>query len=287
MSDTNDNSKLQEKLELLKQGNSKDKFYNAGKAIVSAIPSFSWLSIGSLAVPFYEHFIKDPSSQRLHDFLEEVVQNLYTLEQQCEAVSFDNPTFQTTFKKAIRIAECEHQQEKLEALRNAVLNSAIPNSLKDDIQVVFLKWIDEFTVSHIRLLRMLHYIDNYNEEEFLANLPDLEENRIFYNQVLLELRGKGLIKLREVYETFEEEPPTASFIDDAEEILKQETDEIESIISDLNPFQARRKYEKNFRTVKHTKNIDKIISNVKHNSQKSITTELGKQFIEFIENPLV
>ncbi|NER07865.1 MAG: hypothetical protein F6K17_37605, partial [Okeania sp. SIO3C4] len=94
------------------------------------------------------------------------------------------------------------QQEKLEALRNAILNSAIPNSLKDDIQAIFLKWIDEFTVSHIRLLKMLDYIDNYhyidyNEEEILANLadleeetlanlpvPDLRENRIFYNQIL-------------------------------------------------------------------------------------------------------
>ncbi|NEQ73222.1 MAG: hypothetical protein F6K23_09115 [Okeania sp. SIO2C9] len=281
MSDTNNNSQLQEKLELLKQGNSKDKNYNAKKALVSAIPA-----IGSLAVTFYENYIKEPSSQRLHDFLEELVQNLLILQQKIEAVSFDNPTFETTFLKAIRIAECEHQQEKLEVLRNAVLNSAIPNSLKDDIQAIFLKWIDEFTVSHIRLLRMLHYIDNYNYEEFLANLQDLEENRDFYNQVLLALRGKGLIKLREVYETFEEEPPTTDY-DEVEEMLKEHTDEIESIISDSNPFIPRRKYEKNFRTVKHTKNIDKIISDVKYSSQESITTDLGKQFIEFIENPLV
>ena len=70
MSNTNDNSELKEKLELLKPGNSKDKIYNAGQAIVSAIPSLGLLSIGSLAVPFYEHFIKEPSSQRLHNFLE-------------------------------------------------------------------------------------------------------------------------------------------------------------------------------------------------------------------------
>ncbi|MEM1171492.1 MAG: hypothetical protein AAGJ08_21025 [Cyanobacteria bacterium P01_H01_bin.35] len=285
MSNTNDNSELQEKLELLKQGNTKDKNYNAKKALVSAIPA-----VGSLAVTFYDNYIKEPSSQRLHDFLEKLVQELLTLKEQIDAVSFDNPTFQTTFKKAVRIADCEHQQEKLEALRNAVLNSAIPNSLKDDVQGMFLKWIDEFTVSHIRLLKMLHYIDNYNEEEFLANLPDLEENRIFYNQILLELTNKGLIKLREVYETFEEEPPTIYFddpFDDVKQILKQEANERESIISQLNPFQPRHNYENNLRTVKHTKNIDSIISDVKYNLQKSNTTDLGKQFIHFIENPLV
>ncbi|MGD1698652.1 hypothetical protein [Dapis sp. BLCC M229] len=208
------------------------------------------------------------------------------MKQQIDAVSFDNPTFQTTFKKAIRIAECEHQQEKLEALRNAVLNSAIPNSLKDDIQAIFLKWIDELTVSHIKLLRMLNYIDNYNEEKILADFPDLEENRIFYNQVLKQLNYKGLIELREVYKTFEEEPPTIYF-DNAKEILKQEADEIESIISELNPFEPRRNYEKKFRTVKHTENTDSIRRDVKNNFQKSRITELGKQFIQLIENPLI
>ncbi|NES03788.1 MAG: hypothetical protein F6K22_13635 [Okeania sp. SIO2F4] len=121
-------------------------------------------------------------------------------------------------------------------------------------------------------------------------MPDLEENRIFYNQILLELTNKGLIKLREVYKTFEEEPPTIYFdnqFDDAKEILKQEANEIESIISELNHFQARRNYENNFRTIKHTENIDSIISDVKNNLQKSNTTNLGKQFIQFIEYPLV
>ncbi|MGD1698653.1 hypothetical protein [Dapis sp. BLCC M229] len=65
MSDTNNNSELQQKLDLLKQGNNKDKNYNAKKALISAIPA-----VGSLAVHFYETYIKEPSSQRLHDFLE-------------------------------------------------------------------------------------------------------------------------------------------------------------------------------------------------------------------------
>ena len=194
------------------------------------------------------------------------------MKQQIDSVSFDNPTFQTTFKKAIRIAECEHQQEKLEALRNAVLNSAIPNYFEDDIQAIFLKLIDEFTVPHIRLLRMLHYIDNYNEEKILADLPDLEENRIFYNQILKQLNDKGLIKLREVYKTFEEEKDPFSDL---------------FPIAELSIYSSQTHQDNNLRTVKHTEDIDSIISNVKYNLQKSRTTELGKKFIQFIENPLV
>ncbi|NET41250.1 hypothetical protein [Okeania sp. SIO2B3] len=199
------------------------------------------------------------------------------MQEKIEAVSFDHPTFQTTFLKAIRIAECEHQQEKLEVLRNAVLNSAIPNSLKDDIQAIFIKWIDEFTVSHIRLLRMLHYIDNYNYEEFLANLPDLEKNRDFYNQILKQLNDKELIELIEVHKAFKDEksPWMAQFEPPILPIL-----EIGSSLAD-------RRKEIDLTIVKHTEDIDSIISNVKYNFQKSRTTDLGKQFIQFIENPLV
>ncbi len=123
------------------------------------------------------------------------------------------------------------------------------------------------------------------EAEVLANLPvpDLRENHIFDNQILRELSSKGLIKLREVHKTFEKELPTVYFGDHIE-ILKQEADEVESIISELNPFKPRRNY---FLTVKHTENTDSIRRDVKNNLQKSKTTELGKQFIQFIENPVV
>ncbi len=69
MSDTNNSSELEQKFYLLDQENSEDKNYNAKKALVSAIPA-----VGSLLVTFYETYIKEPSSQRLHNFLEELVQ---------------------------------------------------------------------------------------------------------------------------------------------------------------------------------------------------------------------
>ncbi|NEQ39381.1 MAG: hypothetical protein F6K40_25255 [Okeania sp. SIO3I5] len=266
MSNTNNNSGLQEKLDLVKQGDSKDNNYSAWKGILGAAPA------GSLFVHFYETYVKEPSRQRLVDFLDELVKYLFILEQQIDAVSFDNPTFQTTLIKARDIAVREHQQEKLEALRNAVLNSAIPNSFKDDIQAIFIKWIEEFTVSHIRLLRILHYIDNYNEKEFLANLPDLEENRIFYNQILKQLNDKDLIELKEVYRNFKKE--VSPFMPQ----FKQPVFGISLPIG---------RKEVDVKTVKVTEDIDLIISDVKHNRQKSKTTELGKQFIQFIENPLV
>ena len=89
--------------------------------------------------------------------------------------------------------------------------------------------------------------------------------------------------MRDINKNFQEEIPSV-YYDDKIEILKQETDEVESIILELNPFKPRRNY---FITVKPTENIDSIRPDVKYNLQKSRTTELGKQFIQFIENPLV
>ncbi|MDJ0514923.1 MAG: hypothetical protein QNJ74_01255 [Trichodesmium sp. MO_231.B1] len=65
MSDTNNNSELLKKLGLLKQRNDRDIIYNALKASGSAIPLIS-----PIVGYFYETYIKEPSSQRLHDFLE-------------------------------------------------------------------------------------------------------------------------------------------------------------------------------------------------------------------------
>ncbi len=62
---------------------------------------------------------------------------------------------------------------------------------------------------------------------------------------------------------------------------------MESIKSQSSPFQPRRNYKNNFITVKHTEDIDSIISDVKYNLQKSRTTDLGKQFIQFLENSLI
>jgi len=47
-----------------------------------------------------------------------------------------------------------HQEEKIAALRNAVLNSVAPDAPAADTQAIFLNLIDRFTPSHLRLLTL-------------------------------------------------------------------------------------------------------------------------------------
>jgi hypothetical protein len=56
---------------------------------------------------------------------------------------------------ATQAAIRNHQKEKLEALRNAVLNSAEKNALDEDIKLMFVSLIDTFTPWHLRILSSL------------------------------------------------------------------------------------------------------------------------------------
>lgn len=54
--------------------------------------------------------------------------------------------------QATQIALRTHQTEKRMALRNAVMNAALPQAPEEGLQQMFLHFIDTFTEWHLRLL---------------------------------------------------------------------------------------------------------------------------------------
>lgn len=72
------------------------------------------------------------------------------------------------------------KEEKLEALRNAVLNSALKSSIEEDMQLMFLNLLDSFTVYHLKILMLI-----YNPNEYLkkTNKKPLEENADLINLI--------------------------------------------------------------------------------------------------------
>ncbi|AMR68738.1 hypothetical protein A0T30_13055 [Aquipseudomonas alcaligenes] len=67
-----------------------------------------------------------------------------------------NEAFITTVAQASILAIRNHQLEKLEALRNAVLNVAAGHCPEDDLRQLFLNFVDGCTVTHIRLLSLMN-----------------------------------------------------------------------------------------------------------------------------------
>lgn len=190
---------LGEQLKATFDSNNSDKNYNLLKAGIGSIPS-----VGSLVLGLVESYIVSPATKRLHKFLETLVRELEELKLKIDLVDFDSPAFQTTLIHTCQIVIRTHQEQKLEALRNIVLNSAIPRALEDDILAMFLNWIDVFTERHISTLKHLHYMETYTLQELQAHFPLLEKNKFIYNKVLADLADQGLINLKEHYITMED-----------------------------------------------------------------------------------
>jgi hypothetical protein len=263
---------LEEKLKTAFESDNSDKNYNMVKGIVNSLP------VGSLLGGFFESYIVSPATKRSYNFLEILVRELEELKSKIELVDFESPVFQTTFMQACQIAVRTHKEQKLEALRNIVLNSSIPRSVEDDVLAMFLNWIDGFTALHISILKHLHCLDKYALDELHIYFPMLEQNRAIYNQVLKDLTDRGLISLREVYSTEEED----------DDIYRRLGFAIPQ--TSLGGYYRPRKNgqkEIKMKTFRHQENIDTLLTNNHSCNQESKTTELGKQFIKFIETPSI
>lgn len=110
--------------------------------------------------------------------------------------------------QASQIAIRNHQQVKLEALRNAILNTALPNPPQEDEQMIFLRLIDQLTPWHLRVLSLLNNPLEWMERNKVAYpgwatggvsaviehcLPDLRGQRDTYDQIVRDLQAEGLL----------------------------------------------------------------------------------------------
>jgi hypothetical protein len=107
----------------------------------------------------------------------EVAQGLRALDAKVGGV-FDglenNEAFVSAFLHAYQAALRSHQDEKRRALKNAVLNSARSDALGVDVQLTFVRFLDELTPSHITLLqRFLEHEAELRETDSYQTLFDV------------------------------------------------------------------------------------------------------------------
>ena len=67
----------------------------------------------------------------------------------------ENEAFVDAVVTATRIVDRTSQREKIQVLRNAVLNSALPAAPDQDIQQLYFTLIENLTPTHLRLLTLL------------------------------------------------------------------------------------------------------------------------------------
>lgn len=116
--------------------------------IMSAIP---------FAAPIVDMVLPSTFENRLITWLMKLKEDFEKLEKKVDELDpkalAEDEEFMTTVLNAARIVSFTHRKEKHEMLRNVVLNSALPDAPEDDERTVFLNLVEEFSVSHILVLK--------------------------------------------------------------------------------------------------------------------------------------
>jgi hypothetical protein len=98
-----------------------------------------------------------PLTRRRHEWFEDLARRLHDLETRVEGFRFDdlnkNDQFVSATIQATQAVLRTHQKEKLEALRNAVLNVALKKEKNADRQAEFMAFVDRFQPLHLEILR--------------------------------------------------------------------------------------------------------------------------------------
>ncbi len=191
-----------------------DVVHVLAKAGLSSLPI-----VGSAASEIFSFVIAPPIEKRRTKWMEQIAAVIRELQDQQE-LSFEelqsNDAFIDTVFQASQIAIRTSQEIKLQALRNAVKNSALSTSPNESRQQIFLNYVDIFTVWHLKILRLFQDPQKWAKENdhqfenfYMAGLssiledayPELKGQRGFYDQVWKDLNQYGLVNTDSLHAT--------------------------------------------------------------------------------------
>ncbi len=166
---------------------------------------------GQAAIELFQTVVQPPLQKRQREWMEEVAKGLQELEEQQKCIVEelkDNDSFIDTVLQASTAAMRSSQREKREALRNAVLNSALPNPPDDSHQQIFIGFVNSFSPLHLRLLVFLDDPSTwYRQHEktpprrppdtlwqlVVDAFPDLEPEEVLCERITKDLHESGLL----------------------------------------------------------------------------------------------
>ncbi len=225
----------------------------------------------------FQAIITAPLQKRQAEWMESVADGLRSLqevrESDLEALA-ENDAFLDTVLQASQAAIRTVQQDKLEALRNAVLNSALPNPSDEALRQMFVSMVDAFSGLHVRLLQFLDCPRSWFEKHGLRlpneppqtlwaliqrAMPDLEPQKAICEHVCRDLNSRQLLIARSISDP----------------------------VSDYPYFPSKPRFEQ---AVYSSANALPGIGTVQYVGQPTAvrewTTDFGRQFLAFISSPV-
>jgi hypothetical protein len=179
-------------------------------------------------------------ARRKDDWLKEMAEIVESIQAQISDSHperlFANEAFITATMQATRIALGTHQSEKRRMLRNALIKIGTGQAPNDDRTAIYLRWIEEFTPSHVRALSFFWKganqliasgVNIQGVRSFQARIvyiyPEFQRDTGFLNQIVTELRSRGLTTLTDISHGFPQQVITNQGIDFLNFVLDPET----------------------------------------------------------------
>lgn len=132
--------------------------YSALNTIITAAISGVPL-VGGPTSEIYSALVSAPLSKRREMWFTSLFEQLLELEEKVKGIDIEelakNEVFISSLYSASGIAAKTHKVEKLEALKNCVINSALNINIEEDLQSIFFDFIDTMTPSHIKILKLI------------------------------------------------------------------------------------------------------------------------------------
>ena len=180
------------------------------KAGLSTVPV-----LGGPAAALLDLVIQPQIDKRRTEWLNLIAERLAKLEERVDGFQLadlaDHPAFTSAILQASAVALRNHDDEKLAALRNAVLNVAVSSTAGEDEHELFISLIDTFTPWHLRILAFLADKESIADKRgklpfpswsaggvsaVLKHVyPELAERRSFYDLIVSDLHRAGLVTI--------------------------------------------------------------------------------------------
>jgi hypothetical protein len=192
------------------QPDSADVAYAVARAGLASIPL-----AGAAAVELLQLLLTPPLEKRRIEWMNDVGRALRDLETN-RGVKLEDLQNDDVFLDAVlqssQIAIRSSQTEKRQALKNAILNAALPNPPDQSLQQMFLSLVDSFTVWHLKILKLFDnprtWAQNHNhtfpdlhagalDAILISAFPELE--RTFYDQIWRDLYTRGLVNTESLH----------------------------------------------------------------------------------------
>lgn len=168
--------------------------------------------VGGSVAELLDLILRPSLERRQREWLEGLVTELNEL-RGSRGISLEslaeNDSFIDVVIHASRAALASAHSGKVDALRNAVLNTACGVSIEDTNRHIYIRMVDEFAPAHLRLLRVFHEperalgqrADHYRQLSLGGSLmqvvsdvmPDLAGDQSLLTQLTRDLESRGLI----------------------------------------------------------------------------------------------